>query len=99
MRLQESGEHIRTVLTRRTCMQVPVPQHRMTPLKDVWLKLYQPITEVFTSRHAHESESQEGAARHARAECSLAACQVAICYGIRLCFPQSNVWHCTVCLS
>ena len=46
MRLQESGEHIRTVLTRCTCMQVPVPQHRMTPLKDVWLKLYQPITEV-----------------------------------------------------
>ncbi|KAK9869051.1 hypothetical protein WJX84_009928 [Apatococcus fuscideae] len=25
--------------------RVPVPQHRMTPLKNIWLDLYQPITE------------------------------------------------------
>ena len=24
--------------------QVPVPQHRMTPLKNAWLQLYEPIT-------------------------------------------------------
>lgn len=26
-------------------MQVPVPQHRLTPLRENWLKLYQPVTE------------------------------------------------------
>jgi RNA-binding protein PNO1 len=25
--------------------RVPVPQHRMTPLKNAWLTLYQPVTE------------------------------------------------------
>ena len=25
--------------------QVPVPQHRLTPLRDSWMKLYQPVTE------------------------------------------------------
>jgi RNA-binding protein PNO1 len=26
-------------------LQIPVPQHRMTPLKDNWMELYKPITE------------------------------------------------------
>jgi RNA-binding protein PNO1 len=25
--------------------QIPVPQHRMTPLKTAWMQLYTPITE------------------------------------------------------
>lgn len=25
--------------------RIPVPQHRMTPLKSAWLSLYQPVTE------------------------------------------------------
>ena len=29
-----------------TCRaQIPVPQHRMTPLKEAWLKLYEPVTQ------------------------------------------------------
>jgi hypothetical protein len=26
-------------------VQIPVPQHRMTPLKNAWMQLYQPVTE------------------------------------------------------
>ena len=26
-------------------LQVPVPQNRLTPLKESWMKLYQPVTE------------------------------------------------------
>ena len=25
--------------------QIPVPQHRLTPLKEAWLKLYEPVTQ------------------------------------------------------
>jgi rRNA processing protein Krr1/Pno1 len=28
------------------CMQIAVPQHRMTPLKKAWLDIYKTVTEV-----------------------------------------------------
>lgn len=34
-----------TCLTCTVRVQVPVPQNRLTPLKESWLKLYQPVTE------------------------------------------------------
>ena len=42
--IREAGQTIQHSFG-RVPMQIPVPQHRMTPLKETWLKLYEPITQ------------------------------------------------------
>lgn len=34
-----------TAVSKTLLMQVTVPQHRMTPLKNSWMALYKPVTE------------------------------------------------------
>jgi hypothetical protein len=43
--LQGAGERGGAANSKVEFRRVPVPQHRMTPLKTAWLELYKPVTE------------------------------------------------------